>query len=341
MHARERADEPAVPLVRDEADRARLGHGEVGPRDAHVGGLEDLPQAPAGEAGERLELRLDRLPGDPREERRDVGPRLLERRRDDVPGMLAGELEDPLAEVGLDRLDARRGERLVETDLLAQHRLALGGHARARAPADLDGRPAGVGGRRAPVDDAAAGLHRLLEGRQVVVEPVDRARPDRAGPLPELLRVPEQRPRLQPLRPHARGGRVERGLARGVGERVPSDGAETGGRLSEPAHAATPRARAVARCTTRGPAPTRSARPRRCTRQPGSAVTIASAPAAEPSLSSAIATETSGWRTENVPPKPQHRSSRGSGTSVAPEASSSRRGCSRIPSSRSMWHESW
>src|SRR2546428_8293972 len=47
---------------------------------------------------------------------RSVGRGLLDRRRDDVHGMLAGELEDVLAQVGLDDAHALGLERL-ETDL--------------------------------------------------------------------------------------------------------------------------------------------------------------------------------------------------------------------------------
>ena len=47
-------------------------------------------------------------------------------RRDDVRGHLVAELDDIFAEIGLDRRNARRFERVVEADFLADHRLALG-----------------------------------------------------------------------------------------------------------------------------------------------------------------------------------------------------------------------
>jgi hypothetical protein len=50
----------------------------------------------------------------------------VHRRRDDVARVLAAQLDDVLAEIGLDRRDAGLGHRLVERDLLAHHGLALG-----------------------------------------------------------------------------------------------------------------------------------------------------------------------------------------------------------------------
>ena len=62
--------EPAVALVLDQHDRARLGDGEVAARHAEVGGEEPGAQLLAGEGGERARARC----------RAAVGPgdRLLE-----------------------------------------------------------------------------------------------------------------------------------------------------------------------------------------------------------------------------------------------------------------------
>jgi hypothetical protein len=57
------------------------------------------------------------------EKRGDVGGSLLDRRGNDVHRMLAGELEDVLAEIGLDDFDACGFERRVQLDLLGEHRL--------------------------------------------------------------------------------------------------------------------------------------------------------------------------------------------------------------------------
>ena len=76
---------------------------EVRAGDADVGGMERLAQlAPRG-ARQLLELGRDGCPVHRGEQLGDVLLRLLDRRRDDVDGVLAGELEDVLAEIGLDR----------------------------------------------------------------------------------------------------------------------------------------------------------------------------------------------------------------------------------------------
>ena len=82
-----------------------------------------------GLVGERLgavELRA--------EEVADLGAVLVDRRDQDVRRPLAGELDDQLGEVGLDRRDALRRERLVEADLVGRQRLDLDDLAWRRAP---------------------------------------------------------------------------------------------------------------------------------------------------------------------------------------------------------------
>ena len=108
VDARQARHEPPVALVRDEDDRAGLADAEVRAGDADVGREERLAQlAPRG-ARQRLELGRDGRAVDAGQELGDVLVRLLDRRRDDVHGVLAGELEDVLAEVGLDRLGLPR-----------------------------------------------------------------------------------------------------------------------------------------------------------------------------------------------------------------------------------------
>ena len=106
---------------------------KLAPGDADVGVEEDLPELAARRLRERLELRRDGLALDRREELGDVLGRLLDRGRDDVDGVLAGELDDVLAEIGLDDAHPGRLERVVEPDLLGHHRLRLRGELRAGA----------------------------------------------------------------------------------------------------------------------------------------------------------------------------------------------------------------
>ena len=79
------------------------GDAEVRARDPDVRLQERLAQLRPRRARQRLELGRDRSPSTRGEQLGDLLGRLLDRRRDDVHGVLAGELEDVLAEVGLDR----------------------------------------------------------------------------------------------------------------------------------------------------------------------------------------------------------------------------------------------
>ena len=49
----------------------------------------------------------------------------VNRRRDDVARWLVGQLNDPLAEIRFDDLDAVIGESFVQADLLGDHRFRL------------------------------------------------------------------------------------------------------------------------------------------------------------------------------------------------------------------------
>jgi hypothetical protein len=62
----------------------------------------------------------------------------MHRRGDDVRRRFAGQLDNVLAEIGLDRLDAGSGQRFIELRLFREHRLRLGrlGHAMAARHVD-------------------------------------------------------------------------------------------------------------------------------------------------------------------------------------------------------------
>ena len=142
----------------------------------------------------------------------------------------------------------------------------------------------GAGGRA--VDDGAGRLELRLQGVEERREVGDRPRAGRLAGGAKSLEVDA----LQAA--HAVVGRTlgepghVRALVR-VGQRC------RGARL-EAAHRAS--ARTVARCTTRTPARTREARPSICITHPGSALAtvVAEIVAADASLSSAMAVETSG-----------------------------------------------
>ena len=276
VHARDRRDEPRVALVGDKADRAGGRDPEVRAGDPDVCVQERLAQLRPGGVRQRLELGRDPLSLHRREQLSHLLGGLLDRRRDDVHGVLAGELEDVLAEIGLDRSDAHGRERLVQADLLGRHRLRLRGQLRARVAAHARDVLARLRTGAREEDLAAARLERLGEPRDVPVEVVDHGHLDPVRALPHRLDVREPLPRCDAIRPQPVGRGVERRLGVRVAELPARDLAEARRRLRELGHR-TPRASALARCTTRTGDPTFSARPRRCIRHPGSAVTIARA----------------------------------------------------------------
>jgi hypothetical protein len=194
VHPRQRAHEPPVPLVRDEADGPGLGDAEVDAGDADVGGEKHLSQLAARGLREVIEAFADGRALDEREEVRDVPGRLLDRRRDDMDGVFAGKLEDVLAEVCLDCPDPARVERLVEADLLGEHRLRLGDQAGLGRPTDLHDLGARVLGRRAAVHAASARLDGRRERSKVALEIIHRARPDLPRPVTQRLDVVELAP---------------------------------------------------------------------------------------------------------------------------------------------------
>ena len=117
---------PTVALVLDQADGAGVGHREVHTRDPDPGVQEDGPQPGSRVDGFGRDVGLDHVAGVGREQPGDRVAVVVDRRGDDVRRRLPCELDDELAEVGLDDLSAVGFEDLVEMDLLAGHRLALG-----------------------------------------------------------------------------------------------------------------------------------------------------------------------------------------------------------------------
>ncbi len=247
-------------------------------------------EEPAAEmvAGERRELGgvvADRAAGQRLEQVAHLIRGLVDRGDDDVLGRLTGRLDDELAEVGLDDLDPGRLEVLVQADLLGRHRLPLHDHA-AMAQDDLGHVAGGIGTRRRSMDDGPGRLELRLERVEERREVVDRPGAGRLARGPEGLDVDALEPADAIVGGTLREPGHVRALAR-IGQR-------RGGALLEAAHRAS--ARTVARWTTRTPAPTRDARPSICMTQPGSALATVAAEivAAEASLSSAMAVDTSG-----------------------------------------------
>ena len=126
----------ALPSLVTTTSVPRLGDREVRAGDRRVGGEEARAQVGARDLGEPARVGLARGRRElAREQLADVGARPMDRRHDDVRGRLVGELHDPLAEVGVDHLDAAasRGAGSARTPPSASTCSSPPGARRARA----------------------------------------------------------------------------------------------------------------------------------------------------------------------------------------------------------------
>ncbi len=117
--------EPRVAFILHDADRARVGDGEVDARHAHVGGDEVLAEVPAGDVGKLAVLGGVRLAELVLEELAHVGGRHVQRGGDDVDRALCGQLDEVFAQVGFHRAHPSGGQHVIDLQLLADHRLGL------------------------------------------------------------------------------------------------------------------------------------------------------------------------------------------------------------------------
>ncbi len=135
----------------------------------------------------------------------------VEGRRDDMRRRLLAQLDDVLAEIGLDRRDAVALQMVVDPELFGDHRLALGHGLGPGVLADLQHGRARLVRRAAPMHRAARALHVGGIGLEVEVEVRDRV----------ILDVPPDVPKLLELRqpPHGGGAALEEGPL-GGGQRL-------------------------------------------------------------------------------------------------------------------------
>src|SRR5262245_15762783 len=245
---------------------------------------------------------------------------------------LAGELDDVLTEIGLDRSHPGFDQGVVELDLLGRHRLALDRELDPAAPSDLEDVLAGLRSIAGPEDPAPVGEHLLLQLHQVPIEVVDGFPPGRSSPLPEALPVGALPCGLDPRQTEAGGGSLEGPLERNqLQGPIGGFGESLGGGF----HAGP--ARSSARWMVVTASPWRWRTPAIWSRQEGSQETTVSAPVA--AIAAALAwpmeAEIRSNLIEKVPPKPQHWRLSSSSTRVQPSTAwSRRRGSSLIPSSR-------
>jgi hypothetical protein len=125
VDARERGDDARVALIGEDDERAGLGDRDVRARDAEVRRQELLPELAARDRDEPRDVGREPLVHLLREDLRHLLLREVDGGHHHVRRALPGELDDPLAEVGLPHADAARLEVRVEVDLLGRHRLRL------------------------------------------------------------------------------------------------------------------------------------------------------------------------------------------------------------------------
>src|SRR6185437_7430920 len=356
MRLGERLRQVAIALVGDDHRGAGLGDAEIGAGYADIGGEEFLAQH-----GARLGDQGRRLLEPPR--RVEVAMRLAEALGDlllhqvdgwgnDVARILLADLDDVLAEIGLDRRDAVLLEVIVERDLLGDHRLALGHRLGAEPLTDRQHRVARLLRRAAPMHVPALRLDVLLEGLEVEIEILEHVVLDRLALVAQRLEFRKPRHGRGTAGGKAAAHQRQRLLQIGIAERLVRVVLEgVAGRLHQPRSGAAPMgavasalpASTSATWRTRTRLPSRVSLPAMLRRQPMSPASSVSAPLATISaaLSAAMRSEISGYLMQKVPPKPQHTSAPGSSCSRRPSTlASSRRGCSLTPSSRSPEQES-
>mgnify|MGYP003668516988 CR=1 FL=1 len=143
---------------------------EVAAGDAHVG-REELAAQHLARLVDQIRYRgLGRAVVVRGEQFGDLLLGLVYGGRDDVRGWLLGELDDVLAQIGLDHLHAVGDQRLVQADLLGDHGLALGHRLRVVTLADFEHDAPRLGRVARPVHVTAGGRDRRLVLLEVVVE---------------------------------------------------------------------------------------------------------------------------------------------------------------------------
>src|SRR5476649_593676 len=281
----------------------------------------------------------------------------MDRRRDDVAGRLVAELDDVLAQIGLDRRDAGLLEMLVERDLLGHHRLRLGDGACTHALAEIGDDASRIGGGRCPMNVAAQADHLALELLEVEIEIGERVVLDVARTVAQRLEFRQALGCLAPALGEADLEHGQRVLEVGIRQRAVDVALEVvGGGFHQrftasgsppsgsPIAAIEPMSASTsATCRTCTVLPSRCSLPAMFIRQPRSPANKVPAPVAAISadFSPTMAFDISGYFTQKVPPKPQQTSGVFISLMRSPSTDpSSWRGCAFTPSSRRPEQES-
>ena len=171
VNAGQRGHQPPVALVGDESDRSRLGDGEIGPGDAHVGLEESLAELPPGHFDHAVDVfGVLNLAGDLREELGDLLAGEMNGRHDHVRRAFMPELDDPFAEVGFGYDKTFFFQVVVEEGFFRGHGLALDDFLDAVGPGNIGNDGVGLKGGAGNVHLDAGRFRTGFEGGEELLE---------------------------------------------------------------------------------------------------------------------------------------------------------------------------
>ena len=161
------------PFVLDQKKRTGLRHEKIHPTDSHLRMGESITELVSGDLREPFGVLGHRSTEGSSEECPDLMTAFVNRGHENVRRRLFRKLHDPLAEVRLHRNDAGVHQRIVESDLLGDHRLALDREFDSISSRDLQNDPSRFSRIRRPMDDRATGGGLVFEPDQVFIEMVE------------------------------------------------------------------------------------------------------------------------------------------------------------------------
>src|SRR2546422_10087753 len=342
MDTGQRRRQAGIALIFYHDDRPGLGDGEVHAGDPDARRQELLAQRVPGYARQAFGVVVHGNAEFVCEELRNRFFGFVNSRCDEMRRTVARQLQQVLAEVGLYDLAPGSLEDLVQVDLLGGHRLALDDGAIVPAARQVGDQAAGVRAVSDPVHLPAGCDDLTFQLLQVVIEMGQGMQLHPMRVLPQRLPVIHliDDPPLQLA--EAYHGAAHGGMQRRIAKRgfAVLDEINTGTHhRSRRIHCA---ARISARCTARTGLLRLESPPAMCIKQLLSVAVTTSTPADSmaPIFASSIDPDSAANLTENIPPKPQHSSTPGSGRSSSARTAASRRsGCVVTCSPRSPWQE--
>ena len=179
--------EARIAFVGHQHETATLGGDEVRAGDAGIRLQVFVPHENAGAAGDCFRVVVVVAEAFALEALRDIASVFVDDRLDDVAGVVAIDLNDVFAEVGLDGLNAHGAEVVVQMNLLGDHTLRLHDLFGAGFLKNIRHRAAGVLRSDGVVNMGALAFEALLGLLEVGIEVLDRVLADLAGEAAEIV----------------------------------------------------------------------------------------------------------------------------------------------------------